>query len=97
MSISSGDTHDGTGADPQPTTRLSLLIQQLNACLTDPAGQTVGAYAETLQALHAELALAAGLPDESSSVDWDEILTAALPHADDLGDGLSAEQLARLF
>jgi hypothetical protein len=60
---------------------ISQLLVQLTAGLEDPASQTVGDFAQTLQAIQAELRMMAGhfgMPVGTAEVvDWAAILAAA--------------------
>jgi hypothetical protein len=60
---------------------VAQLMNRINACLLRPQNQTIGAFSETLQALYAELSLAAGVncgpTAEQAAIDWAEILAGA--------------------
>ena len=75
------------------------LMAHMNACLDEPTHQTIGSFAETLQTLHAELALMAGQQLGDEVYDWDLILASA-PEVDNtdqqVSSPFSAEQLAIL-
>lgn len=87
----------------QPPGHIAALLARFNAGLADPSTQTVGDFAETIQAIQAELKMMAGqldmpLEPPASDVDWAEILAAADAMADENQDiaGFSDAQLAAL-
>ena len=86
----------------EPPGLISQLLARFNAGLADPSAQTVGEFAQTLQAIQAELQMMAGhfgMPVEpQADVDWAGILAAAdaiTPDAQDLGE-FTAEQLTAM-
>jgi hypothetical protein len=106
LPIVSAGNLDGTAAPVAGDTgHLAQLMAQMSACLADPASQSIGTFAQTLQALHAELALMAGQPLGDEVYDWDAILAASEKQAQDADTGstggepvlpFTAEQLAML-
>lgn len=90
-------------AAPQSLGQIGTLLARFNAGLTNPAGQTVGDFAETIQSIQAELKMMArhfGMPIEplATDVDWAEILAAADAMADETNEisRFTVEQLAAL-
>ena len=68
------DVSDAFGLVDRESGHLSQLIAQMNACLADSASQTIGTFAQTLEAIHAELALMVDQPLGDEVYDWDAIL-----------------------
>ena len=78
---------DDLDAIPEADTPLSPnhiteLLVRFNAAVRDPATQSIGGFAQTLQAIQGELYMMAGslgvaVPGSNYDVDWEEILAAA--------------------
>lgn len=65
-----------------PPNHITELMARFNAAVTDPASQSIGGFAQTLQMIQSELHMMAGslglaTPSAHHDVDWEAILSAA--------------------
>lgn len=88
-------SHGWHHEQPAAAGKIADLAERLNACLTDPANQTIGSLAAVLEALQRELVM---MPVQSMSEpapDWDLILSSA-PLEDDETVNLNLELFVQL-
>ncbi len=85
--VAGGEISAATAAEPgvvAPASNLAALLDQFTASVTEPEAHTIGSFSETVQALHAELAMLAHHFESvagrtAEAIDIDVVFPAPVP------------------